>query len=1108
MNLLRKPAFQLSKHLLILGLVACLSAPAWAASGTIRALSLDPVTHRLTVDASGPVRAVVNTLNIGGRKRIIVDIDDAAIGFDLPRDAELLQILASQWSAVRNVSVNQFDGHGRSIVRILLDVDGDVPTAQLLQAQGSRLELQIGTPPVVTQPARSAYSQPEPAPYQTQPPQRPVAPQRSAPAYPEQPARPQAAVTQPVAQQSAGTVSGDAYQRALQGLEDQKKMIQGLQQQMAELTKTQNEEIKRLRAENAALQNRLNLVSTQPAANPHMEAELNNLRQSVAQADARINALTRENQGLKAKVTAASAPNPELSAAQAEVDKLRKMNQSLQDQLALSMKASQSQSSSGIELEGLKQTLVNLNKKYDDLLRENRDLQSKLNAANLQPELDRLQAANQSLQDQLTRAYQERNALKEQVGAAQASGEKLNALQGQLEQAKSELAELRAENARLNAESRVPMTDTSALTAELNRYKEKSENLQAQLAQLQMENNRLKTQPPSQAQPSGSNPELAELKTQLDMAQESLNTSIQTINDQNKEIAYLRNQIADLQKNYANASGEQIAALQNELGQKNAQIKKLQSDLAAANPSQPAVPDDSALKKQLDNLTEKYKRSIDDFTRQQMEMEQELLAAKIRAKDTEALQKQLDEANKQLTALQTRQATASSQEVTALRSELASAKEEIQALRSNVTELQAENEKLAVLAKMPEDMVSKADLDKQRQENQELRAAMVKMDGQLKALQAGKSSEKDLHDQIAMLEQQLTDLNEKHQAAINDATRARKQAESLEADLKVARAVKPPQQASPLADSKELNELKARIASLEADLKKAKARSPKGEDQNAQLAADLQAQVDSLSLQLGDARKEVADLQAKLLASAGSGKPQTPTTTAATPPEASQAVSLAEADKHYQKAKGLMDGGDAKKAIEEYRQALRYDPSNSQYVYEYSIALAEDRQYDLAIDVLTKHLQRNPGDRLAYHQLGKIYLLNDQLDAANQALSRALPVSTLNNYGTSLKKLGRLEEAEGVYKLALRLAPNDTEVLFNLGTLYNAENKLNEAKATYQEALRIKPDFAEAHYNLGLIFSKLGDKQSAVTHLERFLQLAPGARNAETIRSYLQKLKA
>jgi tetratricopeptide (TPR) repeat protein len=215
-----------------------------------------------------------------------------------------------------------------------------------------------------------------------------------------------------------------------------------------------------------------------------------------------------------------------------------------------------------------------------------------------------------------------------------------------------------------------------------------------------------------------------------------------------------------------------------------------------------------------------------------------------------------------------------------------------------------------------------------------------------------------------------------------------------------------------------------------------------------------------------------------------------------------------EAEQDYQAAKTALSSKNMETALNKFKEALLLDPDNSKYATDYSIALAEDHQYAEAIDTLRRYLQRNPGDRDVYNQLGKIYLLNDQADAANQAFTRAIPISVLNNYATSLKKLGNMSEAESVFKMALAMNPKDSEVLFNLGNLYNAENKLEQARNKYLEALQVRPEFAEAHYNLGLIFAKLGDKPKAISHLERFLQLSPNARNAETIRGYLQSLKA
>jgi Flp pilus assembly protein TadD len=219
-------------------------------------------------------------------------------------------------------------------------------------------------------------------------------------------------------------------------------------------------------------------------------------------------------------------------------------------------------------------------------------------------------------------------------------------------------------------------------------------------------------------------------------------------------------------------------------------------------------------------------------------------------------------------------------------------------------------------------------------------------------------------------------------------------------------------------------------------------------------------------------------------------------------------TNLANAERHYQTAKTALDNKQMDQAISEFRQAVNGAPDVGRYAIDASAAFTENQQIAEGIEILTHYLTRNPSDRDAYTQLGKLYLLNDQPEAAAQAFHRAIPISTLNNYASALKKTNKLSDAESVFKLALTLNPKDGDVLFNLANLYSASGKDTLAKDYYLKALAVRPDFAEAHYNLGLLFAKLGDKPQAVSHLEQFLKYSPNARNADTIRAYIEKLKA
>src|SRR5262245_2654459 len=73
------------------------------------------------------------------------------------------------------------------------------------------------------------------------------------------------------------------------------------------------------------------------------------------------------------------------------------------------------------------------------------------------------------------------------------------------------------------------------------------------------------------------------------------------------------------------------------------------------------------------------------------------------------------------------------------------------------------------------------------------------------------------------------------------------------------------------------------------------------------------------------------------------------------------------------------------------------------------------------------------------------------------------------------QQAGDAEQAEHLYRTALRWHPSCPEAHHNLGVVCQAQGRLQEAIAAYQESLRLKPDYAEAHYNLGVARQAQGD---------------------------------
>ena len=70
--------------------------------------------------------------------------------------------------------------------------------------------------------------------------------------------------------------------------------------------------------------------------------------------------------------------------------------------------------------------------------------------------------------------------------------------------------------------------------------------------------------------------------------------------------------------------------------------------------------------------------------------------------------------------------------------------------------------------------------------------------------------------------------------------------------------------------------------------------------------------------------------------------------------------------------------------------------------------------------------------------------------------------------------------AEKLYKKILENYPNEISTLNNLGTSLKELGKDEEAIFYYEKALELKPEDIITNFNLGIVFSKLEDFQKSI----------------------------
>ncbi|HUF04992.1 MAG TPA: tetratricopeptide repeat protein [Aridibacter sp.] len=196
--------------------------------------------------------------------------------------------------------------------------------------------------------------------------------------------------------------------------------------------------------------------------------------------------------------------------------------------------------------------------------------------------------------------------------------------------------------------------------------------------------------------------------------------------------------------------------------------------------------------------------------------------------------------------------------------------------------------------------------------------------------------------------------------------------------------------------------------------------------------------------------------------------------------------------------------------------------------YNLGRALIKLDKYPEAIEQFEKLVEEQPGFADGYASIGEVYSLAERHEVSTRYYKRALELApddaiTLNNYASSLDRLGYFDEALKLFRKAIRIRPDmveahcslgvtlykvgkkseayerlklaheinpkDAETLNNLGVVVDDLDKNKQAFNYFKEAVRLKPTFANAVYNLGLMHIERGERGEATEQLKALEKL-------------------
>ena len=152
---------------------------------------------------------------------------------------------------------------------------------------------------------------------------------------------------------------------------------------------------------------------------------------------------------------------------------------------------------------------------------------------------------------------------------------------------------------------------------------------------------------------------------------------------------------------------------------------------------------------------------------------------------------------------------------------------------------------------------------------------------------------------------------------------------------------------------------------------------------------------------------------------------------------------------------------------------------------------------------MRKLTSSNPENANAWNELGRALLEMNQLDAASEALQRAVQKdpssrSAYNNLGRVYWRQQKYGEAAAQFRKQLMVNPDDHYAHRNLGMMLRDEHQCNEAMPELQKALLLTPNHAETLLAEGECDLDLGNTAKGMSELEQATSVssAPGIFNS------------
>jgi tetratricopeptide (TPR) repeat protein len=200
---------------------------------------------------------------------------------------------------------------------------------------------------------------------------------------------------------------------------------------------------------------------------------------------------------------------------------------------------------------------------------------------------------------------------------------------------------------------------------------------------------------------------------------------------------------------------------------------------------------------------------------------------------------------------------------------------------------------------------------------------------------------------------------------------------------------------------------------------------------------------------------------------------------------------------HLNLGSAIQHAGDPERGLQELRTAVEIEPTSAWML----VMLARLELQLGRMPEATTHLQTAYGLKANPETLALLAIARNDTPGAVAAYAQAVakePESAAlrNDYGASLARAQRNDEALAQYREAIRLAPETYDAHMNIGAILSRLGRNGEARDAFSTAATIRPGSPEPHIYLALLNANTGRLDLALMNVQTAMAIDPVQANA------------